>query len=239
MPSETPRERQRQQERQAPRPGGGRPSSESGGLEPSAGEEARRAGSGGGGAGGGGGGVRWKPIVAIALAAALALGTGFAFMGGGGAKDSVSQAEVQQRTAAYQALLATPGLPLAFVKAEEVEQAVASLPPSVTLAQRAELREQVDQGRVRLAWVTLWDSHAEDGDTLRFESASSFPIEIVAMNAKTTFAIPYPADGKVLVTGVHDGGGGITVVLESGATRIAWPTMQPGDRLTLPVTPGP
>ena len=54
----------------------------------------------------------------------------------------------------------------------------------------------------------------------------------------TTFAIPYPADGNVLVTGVYDGGGGITIALESGAAQIAWPTMQPGDSLRLPVIPG-
>ena len=102
---------------------------------------------------------------------------------------------------------------------------------------REEIREQINQGRMQLAWVTLWDTHAEDGDVLRFESSSSIPIDVMALNAKTTFAIPYPVDGQVTVTGVKDGGGGITIALESGATSIAWPTMMPGDQLDLPVTP--
>jgi hypothetical protein len=130
------------------------------------------------------------------------------------------------------------GMPLSLVSAEDVDQAIADMPESVTEQQREELKEQVDSGQVRLAWLSLWDTHAQDGDILRFESSSSFPIEVMALNSKTTIAIPYPADGNVVVTGVKDGGGGITIALESGSAQIAWPTMQPGDNLDLPVTPG-
>ena len=104
--------------------------------------------------------------------------------------------------------------------------------------QRTEVAEQVRTGHMRLAWLTLWDTHAEDGDILRLESDAAVPVEIRIRNAQTTLAIPYPSSGIVKVTGVHDGGGGITVALKSGATQIAWPTMRPGDRLNLPVTPG-
>lgn len=181
-------------------------------------------------------GFSWRPIAAVAVAAALAAAAYFG-SGGGAAIDKLSDAEVQSRTAAYQTLIAGPGLPLTYVAPEKIDQAIAEMPPSVTSEQREQLRTEIDQGRTKLAWVTLWDTHAQDGDVLRFESSASFPIEVTALNAKTTIAIPYPADGKVLVTGVHDGGGGITIALESGATKIAWPTMAPGDTLDLPVTP--
>lgn len=150
----------------------------------------------------------------------------------------MSDAEKQDRLAAYQTLAASPGLPLMPVAPKDVERAISEMPPSVSEEQREQLRTSVAEGRLRLAWVTMWDTHAEDGDVLRFESSASFPIEITALHTKTAFAIPYPADGNVLVTGVKDGGGGITIALESGAASIAWPTMAPGDTLRLPVTPG-
>ena len=80
------------------------------------------------------------------------------------------------------------------------------MPDTVSEEQREQLRSDIDKGHVKLAWLTLWDTHAEDGDILRFESTASFPIEVMALNAKTTIAIPYPADGNVVVTGVRDGG---------------------------------
>ena len=123
-----------------------------------------------------------------------------------------------------------------MVGADELDQAIASMP--VSDQQRAEVQQEVQSGHMRLAWLTLWDTHAQDGDILRFESDAALPVEVMALNAPTTLAIPFPASGMIKVTGVVDGGGGITIALKSGAAQIAWPTMQPGDTLSLPVTPG-
>lgn len=184
------------------------------------------------------GGSFAKPLIAIAAAAAVAVGA-FFLTGSGGGVDSISDSDNAARIAQYQTLTAGPGMPLSMIDAEDVEQAIADMPASVSEETREEIRTAVNQGRIQLAWLTLWDTHAEDGDILRFESSTSIPIEVMALNAKTTVAIPYPADGQVLVTGVVDGGGGITIGLESGATQILWPTMAPGDTLNLPVTPSP
>lgn len=235
MSEQPPRERMRQRPRRhsQPRNAGG-----IGGQEGSDGGSGGDGGSRGGGpTGSGGGGFNWKPVAAVGSVAALALAAFLAF-GGGPAADNVTTAEMQDRTAAYQALVASPGLALSLVSAEDVDTAIAGMPDTVSDEQREQLRSDIDTGRVKLAWLTLWDTHAEDGDILRFESTASFPIEVMALNAKTTIAIPYPADGNVVVTGVRDGGGGITIALESGAARIAWPTMAPGDTLNLPVTQG-
>jgi hypothetical protein len=176
-------------------------------------------------------------LAAIALAAVL--GAAYMGFGGGGGLmgDQVSESEIQNQEAAYQTLLAGAPLPLTYVAPKDIDKAIEDMPKSVSTEQREQLRTEIKQGRTKLAWITLWDTHAEDGDILRFESSSSIPVEVTALNSKTTIAIPYPSDGKVLVTGVYDGGGGITIALESGATQIAWPTMQPGDTLKLPVTP--
>ncbi len=175
-----------------------------------------------------------RALIALGLAVAIGLGAFFS-MGGGG--DQISDQETQSRQNSYQQLAAGAGMPLQLVTSDEIDAAVASLPDSVTDEQRTEIVQKVNEGRLQLAWLSVWDTHAEDGDILRFESSSSIPVDVVALNAKTTLAIPYPVDGSVMVTGVKDGGGGITVALESGATQIAWPTMQPGDTLNLPVTP--
>lgn len=235
MSDQPTRERRRQRPQQQPKP---RNPGEIAGQDGSDGGSGRGGGSSGGGQGGsGGGGFNWKPVAAVGSVAALAIAAFLAF-GGGPAADNVTNAEMQDRTAAYQALVASPGLALSLVSAEDVDTAIAGMPDTVSEEQREQLRSDINTGHVKLAWLTLWDTHAEDGDILRFESTASFPIEVMALNAKTTIAIPYPADGNVVVTGVRDGGGGITIALESGAARIAWPTMAPGDTLDLPVSIG-
>lgn len=171
----------------------------------------------------------------LVAAAAVVVGVGALFSLGGG-QDNVSEQETASRQAGYQSFVAGGGLPVAMVSPERVDEAVATM--NLSQEQRAALKQDVESGRMLLAWLTMWDTHAEDGDVLRFESDSSYPVEVRALNSKTTIAIPYPASGTVKVVGVVDGGGGITIALESGATRIAWPTMRPGDSLDLPVTPG-
>ncbi len=229
------RERHRQNVRRRP---GNAPTTENASKDTSA-KTATSSQAGSSDAGGAGKGQRTSGSVrifgAIAIAVAVATIGALSFMGGGG--DTITDSESQSRLAAYQTFAASPGLPVKLVGADEVDDALMSMPDTVPTEVRDEMRQQINQGSLQLAWVTLWDTHAEDGDILRFESSTSIPIEVMALNAKTTFAIPYPADGQVLVTGVKDGGGGITIALESGATSIAWPTMAPGDQLLLPLTP--
>ncbi|MEM1385449.1 MAG: hypothetical protein AAF713_05945 [Pseudomonadota bacterium] len=172
---------------------------------------------------------------AIAVAA-LAIGAGAFFGLQGGASDQITEQDTASRQQQYEVLVAGSGMQVDMVGAEEMDQAIETMP--VSQEQKTELREQVQTGQVRLAWLTLWDTHAEDGDILRFESDAAVPVEVMALNAPTTLAIPFPASGTVKVTGVVDGGGGITIALKSGSAQIAWPTMRPGDTLDLPVTPG-
>lgn len=88
---------------------------------------------------------------------------------------------------------------------------------------------------VRLAWLTLWDTDAEDGDVVRIDSRG-YSRTVVLKKQAVTFAIPIPSDGVVKVTGVHDGdGGGITVGLASGASRAIFPIMSEGQTLGLRV----
>ena len=177
----------------------------------------------------------FKPLAAVAVMLAAAAGAYFTFAGGG---DTVSEQQKQQRMAGYQTLVASgTGFPVRLVGAQELDKAFASMPDTVTKQTQEKMRQEVNQGRLQLAWVTIWDTQSEDGDVVRFESSASIPVEVTALNRKTTLAIPYPSDGQILVTGVKDGGGGITVALESGRASIDWPTMAPGDQMKLPLSP--
>jgi hypothetical protein len=83
---------------------------------------------------------------------------------------------------------------------------------------------------LRLAWITLWDTDAEDGDTVRIDSAG-FSQTVVLSNTPMTIAVPVISDGDVQITGAHDGTGGITVGVASGGAKIAFPIMSVGQTL--------
>jgi hypothetical protein len=87
---------------------------------------------------------------------------------------------------------------------------------------------------LRLAWITLWDTDAQDGDTVRVDS-SGFSTTVRLSNTPITFAVPVPEQGVINITGVYDGGGGITIGALSGAQRVALPIMSVGQVLGVPV----
>jgi hypothetical protein len=162
--------------------------------------------------------------------------------------DSVSEQQQQERLAAFNAL---GPLPMALVPnsdiagavdnmqlSEEAKQSLladlakTSAVPSTALPSPA---PQAAANGLRLAWVTLWDTDAEDGDIVRIDSRG-YSRTIVLKKAPVTFAIPVPASGIINVTGVHDGeGGGITVGLASGASKAVFPIMSEGQVLGLRV----
>jgi len=89
--------------------------------------------------------------------------------------------------------------------------------------------------RVRLAWLTLWDSDVEDGDVVRIDSEGYSRI-VVLTKSPVTFAVPIPSTGTINVTGIRDGdGGGITAGIASGSSKVVLPVMSVGQVLGLKV----
>ncbi|MGB9152618.1 MAG: hypothetical protein WCD70_05975 [Alphaproteobacteria bacterium] len=90
--------------------------------------------------------------------------------------------------------------------------------------------------RLRLAWISLWDTDVEDGDAVQIES-EGYMRTVVLKHEPITLAIPVPADGIVHVRGIRDGdGGGITVGLGSGTSVAVFPVMSEGQVLGLKVS---
>jgi hypothetical protein len=92
-----------------------------------------------------------------------------------------------------------------------------------------------EENRLSLAWISLWDTDAEDGDMVRIDS-QGYSRTVLLKKRPVTLAVPVPADGIIKVTGIRDGeGGGITVGLASGTSEAVFPVMSEGQVLNLRV----
>jgi hypothetical protein len=113
--------------------------------------------------------------------------------------------------------------------------AAQSADPTNDPAQQAVAAAEQKRQRMRLVWITLWDTDMEDGDVVRIDS-EGYSRTVRLTKKGDTFAVPVPADGVIKVTGVKDGdGGGITVGLASGDQRAIFPIMSEGQELGLRV----
>lgn len=89
--------------------------------------------------------------------------------------------------------------------------------------------------RLPLVWLTLWDYRDEDGDVVRVVS-SGYSRIVPIWHKPVTLAIPAPPNGVVNLIGAHDGFGGITVGISSGAVPVALPVLSEGQIVGVPVT---
>ena len=165
--------------------------------------------------------------------------------------DNVTEEQSQERLAAFnslgplQVMLVTekeiPGAIEGMQLSAEAKQALLMDPagaPSARSEQSASSplpAKDPAANPLHLAWVTLWDSDTEDGDTVRIDS-QGYLRTVVLKKAPITFAVPISPNGTINVTGVRDGeGGGITVGLASGASKAVFPIMSEGQVLSLQV----
>jgi len=176
----------------------------------------------------------WADRVAVASIVAIMLGlSGF----------GVLRAKEVPLMPAHAFNAATP-LALRVVAPSEREQAISTmgltteeqqaLSSELGVARSPAPRAAADERPVRLAWITLWDTHAQDGDMVRVDS-SGFSTTVTLSNTPITFAVPVPEQGVVNLTGIRDGGGGITIGAMSGGQRVALPVMSVGQVLGVPV----
>lgn len=189
-----------------------------------------------------GGWKNWKTVVAgVAVVAGIALASLFSFDGeqgsnGAGGSDQLSQQEITQRQADFNAATVGQGVLVPVVAPGDVERAIQGM--DITADQRQELRQNVEHGRVKLVALTFWDTHAEDGDVVEV-SSESYRQVVPIKKAKTTVNLPAPASGVVNVSGVKDGGGGITIGIMSGSSPVNVPYMREGQTIGIPVSSAP
>lgn len=162
--------------------------------------------------------------VAVVLAGAAGLRWGAA------APDAVPASEALARAAR----LASFGpLPLAAVPPGESAGAVQAM--GLPAAEQAALLADAGAGRVRLVWITLYDSDAEDGDVAEVASAG-WSRTVPLWHAPVRVAVPVGPDQTISLTGVVDGrGGGVTVGLVLPSGLVPLPPLSVGQTLRLPV----
>ena len=168
-----------------------------------------------------------KAVAALVLAVAVAA-TVFP------ATDDLTPAQDQARVDAYQA--AVP-LPLALVNlADPAERAEAVQSLGLTQAETQTLQTNLQSATERLVWLTVFDDCREDGDIVAIRTLRYYR-EIPIVHAPTQIAVPVSAaEQAISLTGVYDGGGGITVAIRLNGQMVPVPRLRPGQTLSIPIT---
>lgn len=86
-----------------------------------------------------------------------------------------------------------------------------------------------------LVWLEVWDFAAQDGDVVIVESAG-YTAEVPLTNMHSVIAIPVAVDKTIKISGIADGGGGITLGISHAGTPISMPIIMPGQIITLSIT---
>jgi len=176
---------------------------------------------------------KWKAF-ATAAVIALCIAAGIIFFGGNNT-DEISEAEktrIQEQWAQIR-MIEVP-----IVKENEYQEAFATMLMGTEKKQQIkQIKAAVTQKQTRLVWLTLWDSVDEDGDIVVIQS-DGYEQSIPLWHAPKRIAIPEPTNGYVRLSGVQDGGGGITVGVLSGTKPIPIPFLAPGASIGIPVQAG-
>ncbi len=162
-------------------------------------------------------------VVAVAVAATVFPAT-----------DDLTPAQDQARIDAYQAAIPLP-LPLVNL-ADPAERQAALRSLGLAPAETRTLEHNLQAATERLVWLTVFDDCREDGDVVAIHSRR-YHREIPMVHAPTQIAVPVSADeGAISLTGVFDGGGGITVAIRLNGQMVPVPRLRPGQTISIPIT---
>lgn len=174
-----------------------------------------------------------KVMAGIMLAAALAVGSlGGVFLTGGSG-DSLSLAEQERISREFAAASQAPLL-LGEVSKDQVPEKVAELGLPTVEAER--LIQDIGTGKSRMLLLGLVDYASEDGDIVRITSGG-LSVEVSLFKGVNMVAIPVAGDGpaEITVTGVYDGGGGITISGSGPNGQLPLPLMSVGQSVSFTV----
>ena len=103
--------------------------------------------------------------------------------------------------------------------------------PSV---EKRRLKSALEKDRVKVGAITLWDNVAEDGDAVEVAGAG-FTQKLTIMHKPTAYFVPFQQGGTVRITGLVDGGGGITLGVQTALGNQFLPPLAPGQVLELQI----
>jgi hypothetical protein len=150
------------------------------------------------------------------------------------ASDELTNAERVQIQSQFENALANGAsalVPVNFLDPVEREKAKVAI--GLPEKEAEQLMLEAEGGRLSLAWVTLWDNLAEDGDVVTVE-ANGMTHTVPILNSPTTIVVPYSVNSPSLtITGTHDGGGGITIAARTESGALPLPPMNVGESKVL------
>lgn len=182
-----------------------------------------------------------KNWLAVALLVVLGAGAGLTWLSPPNPGDAVSGEEVSTRQAAFTQM---QELSIATVPSGEIDAALDEM--QLAPADKSALRDQLEStdpsavpatsnpANKRLARVTLWDTHSQDGDVVAVVSAG-YRREVLITHAPQQVIIPVDGSTVVQIIGVRDGGGGITLGATGSSSSVLMPIMSVGQTIALPV----
>ncbi len=89
-------------------------------------------------------------------------------------------------------------------------------------------------GKQEIGTISVWDNFDEDGDAIRITSGD-FSVDVPLFHAPTRIFIPFKKGDSLTITGLHDGGGGITAAIQTSAGAVPLPLLAVGQTIVLPV----
>jgi len=179
---------------------------------------------------------KWTFAIGAIIAATLAIGTVIGadinnYLNNG---DNLNSQQQQALEADYFSALErgeTFIQPVNFLDPKEREQAKAAT--GLKEEEAEALMKQAEGGLVSLGWITLWDNYAEDGDVVEV-SANGLTRTVPILHAPVTIVVPYSVTAaEITITGVRDGGGGITVAAKTSGGNAPLPPLSVGESRTL------
>jgi hypothetical protein len=106
--------------------------------------------------------------------------------------------------------------------------------PLMGAALKNQLWLDLEKGDRQITTVTLWDNFDEDGDVVSIESGG-VTITVPLSHSPTRVYLPYKTGGSLIVTGLRDGGGGITAAIDTASGSVPLPVMAVGQSIVLPL----
>ena len=172
----------------------------------------------------------WLLLAALVVAAG-AFGL-FQLFGTAGAShgDRVSTSEVRALQEGFAKIHGGP-VPIDLSKPKERQALVEHLALPQPEADRAVAL--IDEGRLAVGWITVWDNFDEDGDVVAI-TAGGFTQTVPLFHQPTTIAVPYLPGQPITVEGVRDGGGGITAAIGLASGPLPLPPLAVGQSVQVP-----
>lgn len=174
--------------------------------------------------------VAYRPIALVLVITAVLTPT-FSYLLT--SREKTTPAQAQARLENFQA--AVP-LPLPTVNLNDTHELQEAL--RTTQLKSAEVKQlQSDINRMpnsRLIWVDVFDDCDEDGDVIAIKSLT-FSQQIPIFHTPHRVAVyVMPGERQILLTGIRDGYGGITVAVKTNIGIIQLPYLLPGQTVAIP-----